>query len=221
MNKLKALIYKVQPYGENGKLLFCYSRLGKVTLIARGSQKLNSDLRVLSQYLTEIEFEYQTFKTMMPLNKAKIINDFTSLKGNYYFMKEASLILDLINRVYIDNIYHDKVYDLAITALNSKYISEASLSFALKLTYYLGYGLELKGDGRKVIGLSLLKGGVVYQDEDYFIDYNFEDTLLLFKLTYGNLTNIEKLDENKIKVFKDFIYNYYGSRVDINLKALK
>ncbi|HKL95626.1 MAG TPA: DNA repair protein RecO [Haploplasma sp.] len=221
MNKLKALIYKVQPYGENGKLLFCYSRLGKVTLIARGSQKLNSDLRVLSQYLTEIEFEYQTFKTMMPLNKAKIINDFTSLKGNYYFIKEASLILDLINRVYIDNIYHDKVYDLAITALNSKYISEASLSFALKLTYYLGYGLELKGDGRKVIGLSLLKGGVVYQDEDYFIDYNFEDTLLLFKLTYGNLTNIEKLDENKIKVFKDFIYNYYSSRVDINLKALK
>lgn len=221
MNKLKALIYKVQPYGENGKLLFCYSRLGKVTLIARGSQKLNSDLRVLSQYLTEIEFEYQTFKTMMPLNKAKIINDFTSLKGNYYFIKEASLILDLINRVYIDNIYHDKVYDLAITALNSKYISEASLSFALKLTYYLGYGLELKGDGRKVIGLSLLKGGVVYQDENYFIDYNFEDTLLLFKLTYGNLTNIEKLDENKIKVFKDFIYNYYSSRVDINLKALK
>lgn len=221
MNKLKVLIYKVQPYGENGKLLFCYSRLGKVTLIARGSQKLNSDLRVLSQYLTEIEFEYQTFKTMMPLNKAKIINDFTSLKGNYYFIKEASLILDLINRVYIDNIYHDKVYDLAITALNSKYISEASLSFALKLTYYLGYGLELKGDGRKVIGLSLLKGGVVYQDEDYFIDYNFEDTLLLFKLTYGNLTNIEKLDENKIKVFKDFIYNYYSSRVDINLKALK
>lgn len=221
MNKLKALIYKVQPYGENGKLLFCYSRLGKVTLIARGSQKLNSDLRVLSQYLTEIEFEYQTFKTMMPLNKAKIINDFTSLKGNYYFMKEASLILDLINRVYIDNIYHDKVYDLAITALNSKYISEASLSFALKLTYYLGYGLELKGDGRKVIGLSLLKGGVVYQDENYFIDYNVDDTLLIFKLTYGNLTNIEQLDENKTKVFKDFVYNYYSSRVDINLKVLK
>lgn len=221
MNKLKALIYKVQPYGENGKLLFCYSRLGKVTLIARGSQKLNSDLRVLSQYLTEIEFEYQTFKTMMPLNKAKIINDFTSLKGNYYFIKEASLILDLINRVYIDNIYHDKVYDLAITALNSKYISEASLSFALKLTYYLGYGLELKGDGRKVIGLSLLKGGVVYQDENYFIDYNVDDTLLIFKLTYGNLTNIEQLDENKTKVFKDFVYNYYSSRVDINLKVLK
>lgn len=221
MNKLKALIYKVQPYGENGKLLFCYSRLGKVTLIARGSQKLNSDLRVLSQYLTEIEFEYQTFKTMMPLNKAKIINDFTSLKGNYYFMKEASLILDLINRVYIDNIYHDKVYDLAISALNSKYISEASLSFALKLTYYLGYGLDLKGDGRKVIGLSLLKGGVVYQDENYFIDYNVDDTLLIFKLTYGNLTNIEQLDENKIKVFKDFVYNYYSSRVDINLKVLK
>ena len=62
------LIYKTQPYQDNNKLLYVYSNRGKITLVSRGSQRLSSELRIVSQYLTLIEF-YDNGKSMQPLEK--------------------------------------------------------------------------------------------------------------------------------------------------------
>ena len=43
---MEGLIYKVQPYQEHARLLFVYTPKGKKTLLAQGSQKLNSENRI-------------------------------------------------------------------------------------------------------------------------------------------------------------------------------
>lgn len=221
MNKLNCIIYKVQPYGETGRLLQCYSSKGKISLLAKGSQKLNSDLRIMSQYLTEISFDFKTFKTFLPLINGKLVNDYKELKTSYISTKYASVMLELISKIYLDEVYHEKIYSLITQALNSNNIQESSISFAFKLSYYLGYGLDLKGNGKKVVGFSLSKGGVVYDDEDYRLDLNYDDTLTLYKITYSNLNDLEKMEQEKIDMFKELLFRFYYNKIDINLKTLK
>lgn len=221
MNKLKALIYKVQPYGESDRLLQAYTPKGKISLLAKGAQKLNNDLRILAQYLTELSFEYYEFKTFMPIRNAKLINDFNNIKINYNDTKEASLILELISKTIIDSKYSEKIYSLVIESLQYKNIQISTLSFAMKLTYYLGYGLNLKADGRKVIGLSINKGGVVYDDEAYPLDLNYDETLLLLKLTYNKTFELEELTNEQLVILKRFIFNYYNRIIDITLNTLQ
>ena len=54
---MEGIIYKVLDYQENNKLLYLITKEGKKTLVAKNSQALNSQTRVLSQYLTKIKFE--------------------------------------------------------------------------------------------------------------------------------------------------------------------
>src|SRR5690554_6498806 len=122
MNRLEGIIYKTQPYKESSRLLQVFTPLGKVSLNARGSQRINSNDRVIAQYLNLIEFEYNTFKSFMTLSKAKLINDFNNIKTNFNLAKTASLVLELIDKVMIDEIYCKKVYELIIATLNSKYL---------------------------------------------------------------------------------------------------
>lgn len=221
MNRLEVLIYKVQPYGENGRLLQAYSKKGKVSLIASGSQKLNSDLRILSQYLTVINFEYKTFNSILPLRNAKLINDYSLIKSKYILTKQASVLLEVISKIYLDDEYHEKIYTLLIDSLNHNDIELSSISFLLKLTYYLGYGLDLKGNGNMIKGFSILKGGVVYKEEDYLLDLNYEDTFKLLKITYSKINVLESIDEIDKKKFINLIYNYYLSKIDLKLESFK
>lgn len=220
MNKLEGIILKVQPYQESSRLLQVFTKKGKVTLIARGSQKVNSDLRVLAQYLTQISFEYKSFKSMLPIIKGSIINDYKMIKSDFNQTKYASVILELVNKLYLDEEHYDTIYNLMVESLNYNDLELSSLSFAIKLTYYLGYGLDLKGNGNKIKGLSMLKGGVVYEGEDYLIDTNLEETLDLLKLTYFKTSNLNELKNININKVKEFIYRYYLTVIEINLKSL-
>lgn len=219
MNKLEVLIYKVQPYGETSRLLQGFSRLGKVSLVAKGSQKLNSDLRILSQYLTLISTEYTNFKSMLTIKNGKIINGFNDIKGDYNKIKKISVLLDIIGRVYIDSIYNEKVFNLLIESLTFNNLDLSISSFLMKLSFYLGYGLDLKGNGSKVIGLNLSKGGVVYENEQLVLDLDYKDTLNLLKITYSKISELEELSEKEIIRIKELLYKYYNNYMDINIQA--
>lgn len=223
MNKLEGLIYKTQPYLESSKLVWVFTKLGKVTLNARGSQKINSKDRIITQYLTLISFEYKEFKTFMYLSNAKIINDFNKIKVNYNLTKDASMPLELIDRVVFESDYNEKIYNLLIDTLNSSNIKYASLSFALKLLYYIGYGLNLVPEQKEVKGISIHKGGIVYDNENYYVNLNLEESVSIFKLTNLKIKDLDdfKLEENEYQKIKSFIYNYYLDKLDLKINALK
>ena len=113
------LIYKVQPYQESNRLLFVYTPRGKVSLVAKGSQRLYSELRIISQYLTLIEFEDNN-KRMQTLFKASLVDDFQLLKSDYFKAKQAAIMLEAIDKVHDDDLNHEYLFKELINSLSSK-----------------------------------------------------------------------------------------------------
>lgn len=220
-NKIEGIIYKVQAYKENSRLLQVYTKRGKIAVMARGSQKINNSTRILAQYMTHISFLDNPNKSFINLAEAKIINDFENIKQDFNKTKLASSMLEIINKVYIDDIYHEKVFNLLVTSLNYTDIYVSSLSFALKMLYFLGYGINLEGNGKEIIGLNIEKGGIVYYDEKVNIDLNIEETIILLKITLSKINNLEQYPKKSLDIIKDFIYKYYLNKLEIKIRAFE
>lgn len=221
MNKLEGIIYKSSPYKENGKLLNVFTKEGKITLHAMGSQKLNSPYLVMSQYLTKISFLKTNHKTFYSLKEAKLLNEYLNIKSDYNLMKNISLMLELINRTFIDETYNQRVYNLLDESLNSNHLEESSLAFSLKLLYFLGVGPNLEADGKDVIGFNINSGSLVYSGDKKTLDLNIDETIVLLKLTYSKINSIEKLSNSEIEVIRRFVYYYYIDKLDLKLKSLE
>ncbi len=217
---MEGIIYKVQPYQEHGRLLFTYTPQGKVTLLAQGSQKLNQVSRILAQYLTKITFK-EGNKSFMKLQEGAIVEDFAAIKSDYHLTQTAALMLEIIDHIVVDNADHVRIYHELDLALHAPYIELSSLSFALKMTELLGYGLDLIPDGRTLKGLSLSQGRLIYQDETDPVDVSISDALGILKfmkMPYEALTPELKI---YLDVVKNFVSKYYDYHLQTTLKNLQ
>lgn len=219
-NRMEGLIYKVQPYLESARLLFCYTPAGKKTLLAKGAQKMENPNRTISQYLTHISFKDYP-KSFIHLSEAKLLDDFQAIKDDYAKTKHASLILSIIDTLVVDLYDHRFIFDQALSALGADRIREASLSFALKVLRPLGYPILFKGDGRKVKGLMIERGGIVYAKDEGREDLGIKETITLMKLNYTPYDGLEAIDETEWDDIRRFILDYYQYHLQTTLKALK
>ncbi|MCF7930424.1 MAG: DNA repair protein RecO [Acholeplasmataceae bacterium] len=217
---MEGIIYKVQPYQEHARLLFVYTKIGKKTLLAQGSQKLNHPNRILAQYLTQIEFKDQD-KSFLTLSEAKIINDYEEIKEDYKLTKSAALMLEIIDTLIVDSYDHQEIYQSLIKALQSKQLEIATLSFALKILRPLGYPLDLNADGRKVLGVNIEKGGLVYQGDSDIIDLDVKESIVLLKMNFIPYQDLEAYEIETIAKIKEFILKYYQYHLQSTLKNLQ
>ena len=217
---MEGLIYKVQPYQESGRLLFVYTPQGKRTLLAQGAQKMNNMTRVLAQYLTQIEFK-DTKKSFMTLTEPKLLHDFEDMKRDFQKTKSAAVILEIIDQLVVDDYSHVLIYKEMMQALLSPDVSISALSFALKILKPLGYDLNLSGDGRKVIGVNIDKGGLIYQNQNDIIDLDTKDAILLLKLYYMPYQELADLEYKSLKSIQNFILKYYQYHLQTTLKNLQ
>ena len=218
---MEGLIYKVQAYKETSRLLFVFTPIGKITLLAKGAQKVTDKSRVISQYLTHISFKEQQGKTFYTMQDPKIINDYANIKKDYHKTKQAALILEIIDTLLIDHIDYKHIFNEVILALNESDIKVSSLSFALKILKPLGYQLDLDADGRSIKGVSIEKGGLIYKNEPFSIDLNTKEAVFLLKLIYlpyneHGIYEIDILDK-----IEQFIKKYYQYHLNVTLKHLK
>ncbi len=217
---MEGLIYKVQSYQEHARLLFVYTPKGKKTLLAQGSQKLNSQNRILAQYLTQIEFKDQD-KTFIRLSEAKIIDEFSKIKEDFNQTKQAALMLEIIDQLVVDAYHHQEIYQELIEALHTDHLEIASLSFALKILKPLGYPLDLNADGRKVNGVNIENGGLIYHNESGIIDLDIKEAIVLLKLNFIPYQELELYEVETIQKIKEFILKYYQYHLQTTLKNLK
>ncbi|MDX9691083.1 MAG: DNA repair protein RecO [Acholeplasmataceae bacterium] len=217
---MEGIIYKTQPYQEHARLLFVYTKKGKKTLLAQGSQKLNNSNRILAQFLTHIEFKENT-KSFFTLSEAKIRNDFKELKEDYVKTKSAALILEIIDHLIVDVYSHESIFQEVMLALVSPHIKLSALSFALKILKPLGYEINLFLDGRKVKGLSIEKGSIIYDDEADYVDLDVKSSTYLLKLMYMPYLSLEPVSEEHIPKIKEFILKYYQYHLQTTLKNLQ
>ncbi|NLK12379.1 MAG: DNA repair protein RecO [Candidatus Phytoplasma sp.] len=216
-NRLKGLIYKVMPYKENSKLVFVYTKKGKLTLVAQGAQKVNHNDRILTQYLNLIEFDEKE-KNMYRLSNGKLLNEHTHIKNDYHQTKKTALMLEIIDKIITENDEHTLIYQNLIEALET--LETGYLSFAVKILPIIGYHLNLTPDGRKVKGFSLLLNRLIYEDESHPISLDVKETTELLKLYFPYQSDkIGKLE--KIKKLESFIYQYYQAYTQTELKTLR
>lgn len=220
MSNMEGIIYKVQPYQEHARLLFTYTPQGKCTLLAQGSQKLNHSNRILAQFLTHISFkEHQ--KSFYTLQDAKIINDYQNIKKDFHLTKQAALILEIIDHFIVDEMVHEHIFQEVIRAIDANQLHLSSLSFALKILKPLGYELNLFLDGRKVKGINIIKGSIIYEDESDPIDLSVKDSTYLLKLLYLPYQALEEIPTDIYHKIKEFILKYYQYHLQTTLKNLQ
>lgn len=217
---MEGIIYKVMPYLEHAKLLFVYTKYGKKTLIAQGVQKLNHQYRTLAQYLTKIEFK-DSNKQMFSLSEAKILNDYQSIKNDYHQTKAAAIILEMIDQLIVDNQPHELIFNEIEKALSMSLLKEVSLSFALKLLKVLGYGIDLYPNGKKIDGLNVNRGGLVYQGEKDSIDLDTKSTIHVLKLQISKYEDIYPIDIETYDKIKLFISKYIQFHLQTTIKNLQ
>lgn len=214
---LEGIIYKTQSYLENDRLLFVYTRQGKITLIAKGAQKLKSNARTLAQYLTQISFQETPRKSMYSLREAKTLNHFEYIKQEYFKIQQAASMLDLINQLVMPHDAHDKIYRHLLDALN--YFSVQSvLSFFVKMLQLLGYHLSLNPDGRIIKGYSVRASRLIYEEEHEAIDLNVRQTKELLKLTLLSYDRIDEVNQDDLAIIKQMIKDYYQYHLQTTLK---
>lgn len=216
---MEGIIYRVQPYQEHGRLLFVYSIEGKKTLLAQGSQKITHASRVLSQYLTKIQYK-SSEKSFFTLQEGKILDDYQVIKSDYQKTKDASVMLEIIDHIITDREDHMTIYKELDGALQSEDVTLGMMSFATKVLKHLGFGLSLKPDGRTVIGVSIIKGGLIYRDEALVPDLDTKEALDLLKLTLKPYNALDRIDSDIQLSIRNFIYRYYQYHLQTTLKNL-
>ncbi len=218
---MEGMIYRVQPYKENARLLFVYTPKGKVTLIARGSQKMKASSRVIAQYLTRLSFKEYPQKSMYTMVDPKIIDDYHHIKNDYHLTQSAALMLEVIDKFIVEDAPHQAIYESLIIALQTPLINIAALSFCLKILHPLGLNINLKPDGRTIKGISIEKGGLIYQDEEGFIDLDVKAATPLLKLYYLPYNELGIYEIDTLNDIKSFIQRYYEYHLQTTLKNLK
>ncbi|MDL2292674.1 DNA repair protein RecO [Acholeplasma sp. OttesenSCG-928-E16] len=215
---MEGIIYKVQNYQENSKLVFVYTKSGKRTLVASGALKMNSNLRIMTQFLNHISFE-ESKKMMFNLKNCELINDFSTIKNNYQLTKNSSTMLEVIDKLIYEDNEHEKIFNELILALNNN-IETSYLTFLARILFYLGFAPNIKGNGKKVKGMSVEKGGIVYEDEYIALDLDYQETILFLRLISGYQTKLD-LSNDVLEKLIYFLIKYYQYHLQISLKTLK
>lgn len=213
------LIYKTQPYQETNRMLFVYTKKGKKTLIARGSQRLSSELRLISQYLNLIEF-YDNGKKMQSLTDAKLLDDYQKIKKDFFKTKLVAAMLEAIDKVRDEEIDHELVLEELIKSINSNNLNAATLSFLIKLISQAGYAPNFEADGSVVRGFNLELGIIVYEKDAISIDLNVQETIILMKLLNLDVNDLEEIDQNHFESISQFIKKYYEYHLRVSLKNI-
>lgn len=213
------LIYKTQPYQETNRMLFVYTKKGKKTLIARGSQRLSSELRLISQYLNLIEF-YDNGKKMQSLTDAKLLDDYQKIKKDFFKTKLVAAMLEAIDKVRDEEIDHELVLEELIKSINSNNLNAATLSFLIKLISHAGYAPNFEADGSVVRGFNLELGIIVYEKDVISIDLNVQETIILMKLLNLDVNDLEEIDQNHFESISQFIKKYYEYHLRVSLKNI-
>jgi len=129
--------------------------------------------------------------------------------------------LEIVDQLMIDNVPHEKVFKEMMDALHASRIHEASLSFAIKVLKPLGYPLDLSPDGRVITGISIIKGGIVYEGEPYVNDIDVQSAITLLRLSVMPYSELMPIHPDTQSTLKSFILKYYQYHLQTTLKNLQ
>lgn len=225
------IVISEQDYKESSKLVKIITKDGIVSMIAKGSRKLKSDLRISTTKLTYGTFTmYYKEDSLSTLTSVDIIDNFKNIKKDIIKISYASYLLDLAVQVIKQNKCED-VFNILVDSL--KKIDEGFDSMVitniLELKYldYLGVmpiidECSICGSKTSIATISGRDGGYVCNNcltNELIVD---EKTIKLIRMfCYVDISKISKLEiSDKVKLeINNFLNEYYDKYTGLYLKT--
>lgn len=231
ITKVKGIIISEKPYKESSKLLNMITEdYGVISVIAKGSKRLKSNLRSITSKLTYAEFQinYKEGK-LSTLICADIINPLFNIKKDLLKISYASYLLDLTSQVLKEN-NNKNIYNILVSSLlkiEDDFDPEV-ITNILELKYLSYLGISPNFDtcsicGKsKILTISVEKGGFICTNHHTNERIVSNKTLQIIRmLYYADIDKITKLEvsEPVKKEIDEFIDEYYESYTGLFMKT--
>lgn len=228
---IEGVVIGEKPFGETSRILSILTKdLGVIGVISKGSKRLKSMLRSVSERFTYANFEisYKNDK-LSTLISADIINPLINIKKDVEKTSYINFISELTSQV-LKQSSNKIIYDSYIACLlkiNEGY-DPMVITNILELKYldFLGVTPELNGcavcGSKNVLTLSSSKGGFVCKNH-HLDEYVVSDkTIRIIRmLKYVEISKISKVNISDVvkKEINDFIDEYYDRYTGLYLKS--
>lgn len=200
---VSAFILKTLPYKENDRLVYTYTKeYGKITLLARGVNKLTSKNRAALQEITLVEMTFIPKKGICTLIRASINEFYSLLKEDLTLQIYSSYFMEFFYKLE-ENEPNASMYStlqLALDKLMQGYPPKLIYGiFNLRMLKDLGIGLEVNCCARckevkPIKTISIYDGGFIcyecFKKDEESMD---KEVLKLFRHLY--LLSFERIDE--------------------------
>lgn len=231
IKEVEGIIIGEKPYGESSKILDVITKdYGVIGVLAKGSKKLKSNLRSVSERFCFATFQisYKEDK-LSTLIGADVINPLKNIKSNIEKVSYLNFISELTNQVMRQSNNY-KIYDIYVSSILKieDGFDPMVITNILELKYleFLGVAPELDGcvlcGNKNIVTISAFKGGFVcknHSENDYIVS---EKTIKIIRmLKYVDISKISKLDISyKVKKeINDFVDDYYDRYTGLYLKS--
>lgn len=177
--KTKGIILKKIDQAEADRIFTILTRdFGKLSLLGRGTRKINSKLRAGLSEFSLIYLEFVSGRTQKIITESTVINNFFDVKGDLKKLQAGFYICRLLDKFLRENERDDNIWNLAVSTLEELAREKSDLRFLQVLLRYfecnfikfLGYMPEFylcvicRGEIKEEINfLSLIDGGLVCQ----------------------------------------------------------
>lgn len=233
IKKVIGIVVNERSYKESSKLLDIVTKDdGVISVIAKGSKKINSKLRSVTTKLTYAEFQiYYKEGKLSTLVCADIIDPFNNIRLDLLKISYASYLAELAFQVTKQS-HNNEIFEILISSLNKidNGFDPVIITNILELKYlsYLGIKPNLNScsicNSDKVLTVSVEKGGFIcakHHSNEKII--NSKSLKILRMLYYVDINKISKIDINEDvkKEIDEYIDEYYDKYTGLYLKSKK
>ena len=231
IKEIEGIVISEQDYKESSKIIKVITKEGIISLIAKGSRKLKSDLRITTTKLTYGLFNiYYKKDNLSTLKEVDIINNFKNIKKDINKISYASYLLELASQVIKQN-NNKEIFELLVSSLNKidEGFDPLVITNILELKYLDFLGVmpiidecSLCGSKQSIATISGRNGGYICNNcltNEKIVD---EKTIKLIRMFYYvEISKISKLEiSDKIKnEINDFLDEYYDKYTGLYLKT--
>ena len=148
IQKLQGIVIKKIDYKENANLITLLTKEGKLSLIVRGSKKINSVTRNYTNLFTKMDFNSTNNLRLNTLTEADILKSYVNINNDFDKMNIGLIILEKINKLTDEISNQELLYDFVSLILErleeTKYPNTLLSLFEVKFLYLLGVSPEFK-----------------------------------------------------------------------------
>lgn len=236
IQKSQGIVIKKSDYKENANIITLLTKEGKMSLIVRGSKKINGVTRNYTNLFTQLDFNATDKLRLNTLTEAIITNSFINIFNDVDKMNAGMIILEKINlltdEIQCTELFYEFVLKILNLLNNTNYPYTVSLIFEVKLLYLLGVSPELrhcilcKSELIDDAVFSIYNGGIVCKEH---LINNFElNTTCTNALKLMYFIKPDKIDESFLSLVNEYtmtisnvIDKFYEKHLDFYSKAKK